>query len=184
MPMIIATIVTSDFYHSRPSGACGNEAKKFEDILMTFSETDKKFMQHALMLAQQAGNREEVPVGALIVANNEIIAEGYNQPISQCDPTAHAEIIALRAAGQYQQNYRLPETTLYVTLEPCIMCAGAIIHARIKRLIFGAPEPKSGACGSTIDIFQQNVNHRVDCQGGLCANESTQLLRSFFAARR
>ncbi|MCP3680563.1 MAG: tRNA adenosine(34) deaminase TadA [Gammaproteobacteria bacterium] len=151
---------------------------------MIFSESDKKFMQQALVLAQQAANQEEVPVGALLVSADEIIAEGYNQPISICDPTAHAEIVALRAAAQQQKNYRLPTTTLYVTLEPCIMCAGAIIHARIERLVFGAFDPKSGACGSTIDIFKQKVNHRVAYQGGLLANECAKLLQTFFAARR
>ncbi|UPH46422.1 tRNA adenosine(34) deaminase TadA [Methylophaga pinxianii] len=142
-------------------------------------------MRQALMLAQQAEQNGEVPVGAVIVLNDQLIGSGWNQPIRQHDPTAHAEIVALRAACTHQQNYRLPQATMYITLEPCIMCAGAIVHARIERVVFAATEPKTGAAGSCIDIFNTSqLNHRVQYEQGLLADESSQMLRTFFRSKR
>jgi len=126
-----------------------------------------------------------VPVGAVIVLNDQLISEGWNQPISTSDPTAHAEIQALRAACQQLGNYRLPDATLYISLEPCVMCAGAIIHARIKRVVFATKEPKTGAAGSCFDIFNTpQLNHHVVCEHGVLADESRALLRNFFRAKR
>lgn len=146
---------------------------------------DHRWMQHALQLAQEAAQKGEVPVGALIVKDNECIARAYNQPICAKDPSAHAEIVALRQAGQHLDNYRLIDTTLYVTLEPCAMCAAALIHARVKRVVFGAKDLRTGAAGSILDLFGMSYwNHRVEVTGGLCAEESAKLLRDFFAQRR
>lgn len=146
---------------------------------------DHHWMQYALSLARKAEIEGEVPVGAVIVLDNSIIGEGWNRPIASHDPTAHAEIQALRMACQSMENYRLPEATLYVTLEPCIMCAGAIVHARIKRVVFACHEPKTGAAGSCFDILNNTaLNHRVNYQQGPLAEESSQLLRNFFKARR
>lgn len=143
------------------------------------------WMQQALNLAAQAQAAGEVPVGAIIVQDDVLLGEGFNQPISRNDATAHAEIIALQAACQKQQNYRLPGATLYVTLEPCIMCAGALVHARIERVVFAASEPKTGAAGSLLDVFSlPNLNHRVICESGVLAEQSSQLLRDFFRQRR
>ncbi len=142
-------------------------------------------MQHALELARVAGTKGEVPVGALLVRDEDIIGEGYNSPISRHDPSAHAEIIALRTAAVMQQNYRLPGTTLYVTLEPCCMCAGAIIQARVKRLVYAAADPKAGAAGSVFHLLQSEaLNHRVEITGGIMADEAGELLRDFFRSRR
>ncbi len=146
---------------------------------------DVFWMQQALNLAAQAQATGEVPVGAIIVQDDVLLGEGFNQPISRNDATAHAEIIALQAACQKQQNYRLPGATLYVTLEPCVMCAGALVHARIERLVFAASEPKTGAAGSLLDVFSlPNLNHRVICESGVLAEQSSQLLRDFFRQRR
>ena len=146
---------------------------------------DVFWMQQALNLAAQAQAAGEVPVGAVIIKDDVLLAEGFNQPISRDDATAHAEIIALQAACQQQYNYRLPGATMYVTLEPCIMCAGALVHARIERLVFAASEPKTGAAGSLLDIFSlPNLNHRVICESGVRAEQSSQLLRDFFRQRR
>ena len=143
------------------------------------------FMREALMLAQQAWDRGEVPVGAVVVYAGEIIGRGANAPIARHDPSAHAEIIALREAAQHLANYRLPEVTLYVTLEPCAMCVGAIMHARVRRLLFGASDPKTGAAGSVIDLFADaRLNHHTEIQRGLLASECSTLLSAFFAARR
>ena len=145
----------------------------------------KKWILHALKLAERSRAEGEVPVGAVIVKNNKLIAEGWNQPIDKHDATAHAEIMAIRAAGQALNNYRLPDTTLYVTLEPCTMCAGAIIHARIANVIFGAPDPRTGSAGSAIDIFAGNYhNHHVNVDGGLMREECGQILKDFFRERR
>jgi len=150
-----------------------------------FSPADIAFMQRAIAMAHQAESAGEVPVGAVLVKDGEIIAEGGNRPISNHDPSAHAEIVTLRAAAERLGNYRLTDTTLYVTLEPCIMCAGAIIHARIKRVVYAATDPKAGAAGSVFDIFASpRVNHRVEIDGDLLAEKSQALLRTFFRARR
>jgi len=147
--------------------------------------SDTEYMQRALALAREAAAVGEVPVGAVVVRDGEIIGEGYNRPISTHDPSAHAEIVALRAAATRLGNYRLLDTTLYVTLEPCVMCAGAIIHARVTRLVFGAPDPKTGAAGSAFDVFTSAVtNHKVMVSGGLLVDECGTLLSEFFRARR
>lgn len=146
---------------------------------------DEVFMQAALDLARQAAAIDEVPVGALVVVGGEIIGRGFNQPISRHDPTAHAEIMALRDAAQHQGNYRLPDSTLYVTLEPCVMCSGAIMHARVARVVFGARDPKTGAAGSVIDLYNEpRLNHHAEIEGGVLADQCAALLSSFFAARR
>ena len=143
-------------------------------------------MRRALELARQAESEGEVPVGAVLVCNGAIVGEGWNRPIGSHDPTAHAEIMALRAAAISQQNYRLPGTTLYVTLEPCAMCAGAIVHARVDRVVFGTLDPRSGAAGSTFNLLPSDdrFNHYTRCEGGLLAEESATMLRGFFRARR
>lgn len=150
------------------------------------SEHDLVYMRRALELAACAEAEGEVPVGAVVVgADGEVIAEGWNRPISLSDPTAHAEINALRAAGQALGNYRLPGATLYVTLEPCAMCAGAMVHARVQRLVFGAPDPKTGAAGSVFDLLRAPaLNHQVDVEGGVLEQECAAQLRSFFQRRR
>ena len=146
---------------------------------------DEDYMQLALELAAQAAATGEVPVGALVVKDGEIIGRGYNAPISQSDPSAHAEMQAMREAAKTLGNYRLVDCTLYVTLEPCAMCAGAIQHARIARLVFGASDPKTGACGSVIDLMQEKrLNHHCVVQGNIMAQECGQMLSDFFAARR
>jgi tRNA(adenine34) deaminase len=142
-------------------------------------------MRRALELADGAQTHGEVPVGAVLVRGDEIIAEGANRPIASNDPTAHAEIEALRAGGQVIGSYRLTDTTLYVTLEPCAMCAAAIVHARVRRLVFGAWDPRAGAAGSIVDVFTlPGLNHRVDVFGGVLADECTRRLKDFFAQRR
>jgi tRNA(adenine34) deaminase len=147
--------------------------------------SDVDFMRLALDAARKAGSQGEVPVGAVLVRGDQLIAVGANRPISGCDPTAHAEIEALRAGGQTLGSYRLNDTTLYVTLEPCVMCASAIVHARVSRLVFGAWDPKAGAAGSTTNVFTlPAMNHHVDVFGGVLMDESAQLLRGFFALRR
>jgi len=143
-------------------------------------------MERAIALAHRAEEQGEVPVGAIVVRNDEMIGEGWNSPISGHDPSAHAEIEALRDAGQRAGNYRLPDATLYVTLEPCVMCAGAIIHARIKRLVFGAYDPKSGAAGSVFDLLPSDgrFNHRVTAEGGVLKQACAEQLKAFFKKRR
>lgn len=147
---------------------------------------DEAFMRHAIALARRAEAEGEVPVGAVLVANGEVVGEGWNRPISANDPTAHAEIMALRDAGRRLANYRLPDTTLYVTLEPCPMCAGAIVHSRVSRVVFGATDPKGGAAGSVFRLLpsDQRFNHYVQAEGGVLAEECADLLRAFFRARR
>ena len=146
---------------------------------------DVKWMRHVLSLAHRAEAEGEVPVGALIVRRGELIAEGWNQPVMSHDPTAHAEVMALRAAGIAENNYRLLDTTLYVTLEPCVMCAGAIIHARVGRVVYGAKDPRVGAAGSAFSLLgSDRFNHVVEVEGGVLAEECSDLLRRFFKARR
>lgn len=148
-------------------------------------EIDLQRMRQALRLAECAVTNGEVPVGALVVRDGEVIGEGFNQPIGRHDPSAHAEMVALRAASRAVGNYRLPNTTLYVTLEPCVMCVGAIFHARVARVVFGASDAKSGACGSVMNLFSEpRFNHHATVSGGVLADECVDLLRSFFAARR
>jgi tRNA(adenine34) deaminase len=147
--------------------------------------SDIEFMRRAIGLAAQAQANAEVPVGAVLAHGGSIIAVGANSPISSHDPTAHAEVTALRAAGRALGNYRLNDTTLYVTLEPCIMCAAAIVHARVRRLVFGAWDRRAGAAGSTINVFAlPSLNHRVDVFGGVLEQECAAQLEQFFAARR
>lgn len=149
------------------------------------SQNDQRWMQYALNLAQQAAAEEEVPVGAILVQGDELLAEGWNQPIGNNDPTAHAEIQVLRAAAEKMKNYRLPGTTLYVTLEPCPMCAGAIVHSRVDRVVFGAPDPRTGAGGSIFNLLQApELNHRCEISSGVLEKECGDLLRSFFRERR
>jgi tRNA(adenine34) deaminase len=147
--------------------------------------TDADYMRAALQLAQSAWDAGEVPVGAVVVMNGEIIGRGYNHPISSHDPTTHAEVAALRDAAVRQQNYRLPDCELFVTLEPCTMCVGAMWHARLKRVVFGASEPKSGACGSVINLpAMEKLNHQTTFVGGVLAEECGALLKAFFTERR
>ncbi len=142
-------------------------------------------MERAITLARQAAALGEVPVGAVLVRAGEILGEGYNCPIRACDPTAHAEILALRQAAARIGNYRLPDSTLYVTLEPCPMCAGAIVHARVKRVVFGAVDPRAGAGGAVFNLLQaERLNHRTDVTAGLAADVCSALLREFFRRRR
>jgi tRNA(adenine34) deaminase len=151
---------------------------------MTSGE-DETFMAQAVALARAASERGEVPVGAVVVRAGVVVGRGGNAPIAASDPTAHAEIAALREAGQALGNYRLPGCSLYVTIEPCAMCAGAILHARISRLVFGARDPKTGACGSVVDLFTQpQLNHHATVHGGVLADECGKLIADFFAARR
>jgi tRNA(adenine34) deaminase len=146
---------------------------------------DIDFMRSALELARQAQEAGEVPVGAVVVKDGTIIGRGYNRPISAADPTAHAEVMALRDAARHLGNYRLSDCTLYVTLEPCVMCVGAIFHARITRLVYGATDPKTGACGSVIDLPAEiRLNHHMQVTGSVLAEEGGSRLRQFFAERR
>lgn len=147
--------------------------------------TDADYMWHALELARKAETVGEVPVGAVVVLDGNIIGRGYNAPISSHDPSAHAEMMALRAAAQHIGNYRLVSCELFVTLEPCLMCAGAIMHARIERLVYGASDPKTGACGSVVDVFAEpRLNHHAGVVPGVLAEECGSMLSNFFAGRR
>lgn len=149
------------------------------------TDTDSQFMQVALELAQQAQAIGEVPVGAVVVQNGIIVGRGHNRPITAADPTAHAEIMAMRDAGRNLVNYRLQDCTLYVTLEPCAMCIGAIFHARIQRLVYAAADPKTGACGSVIDLpAETRLNHHLQVAAGILAPEASALLKQFFAQKR
>ncbi|MDP2432877.1 MAG: tRNA adenosine(34) deaminase TadA, partial [Pseudomonadota bacterium] len=157
-------------------------------------DEDTSFMRAALEQARLARDAGEVPVGAVLVVNSEIVGRGYNQPISARDPSAHAEVMALRDAGRYLANYRLPGSTLYVTLEPCVMCSGAIMHARVSRLVYGARDPKTGAQGSVLDLFGElpgqrlgqvaRLNHHCEVTSGVLADECGAMLSAFFAERR
>ncbi len=149
------------------------------------AELDRQFMQQALNQARLGAAADEVPVGAVLVRDGHIISTGFNQPITNSDPSAHAEMMALRAAAQSESNYRLPGTTLYVTLEPCTMCAGAMLHARVERVVFGATDPKTGAAGSVLNVFsEKQINHQTQVEGGIMSDECGQVLRDFFKERR
>jgi tRNA(adenine34) deaminase len=154
--------------------------------MLDSDESDRTCMARALELAAAAGAAGEVPVGAVLVGiDGRVLGEAANASIAENDPTAHAEILALRQAARRVCNYRLPGTTLFVTLEPCAMCAGALVHARIERLVYGAPDPKSGACGSVLDIVRDaRLNHRIEVHGGVRQQEAAALLKEFFRARR
>jgi len=146
---------------------------------------DEQFMQLALEQAQHAWTLGEVPVGAVVVKDGVVIATGCNAPIGRHDPTAHAEIVALRAAAEKLGNYRLPGCELYVTLEPCVMCSGAMMHARLARVVYGALDPKTGACGSVLNLFEQEkLNHHTEVVGGVLADQASAMLKAFFAERR
>jgi tRNA(adenine34) deaminase len=146
--------------------------------------TDVDYMRHAILLAGRASLAGEVPVGALVVAGGVVIGEGWNRPLTTRDPTAHAEVVALRAAARHQGNYRLQGVTLYVTLEPCAMCTGALLTARVTRIVFGAWDPKAGACGSVVDLTRARLGPVVDVFGGVLVDECAAPLREFFASRR
>ena len=149
------------------------------------AEADIGFMRRALELAQRAQTDGEVPVGAVVVFQGRIVGEGWNHPISSADATSHAETEAIRAACKALSNYRIPGATLYVTLEPCVMCSGAILHARIGRVVFGAPDPKTGACGSVVNLFaEEKLNHHATVTPGVLAAECSSMLKAFFAGRR
>ena len=146
---------------------------------------DEDFMRLALAAAKQASDEGEVPVGAVLVREGEVIATGFNRPIGQHDPSAHAEIAALRIGAAALANYRMPGCTLYVTLEPCAMCAGAMMHARLARVVYGAADPKTGACGSVVNLFaEEKLNHHTRVTGGVLAAECSTMLSAFFAERR
>ena len=153
--------------------------------MIEFSIQDHLFMQRALELARQGELQGEVPVGAVLVYDGEIIGEAFNSPIERHDPSAHAEILAIRQAAKKMQNYRLPKTTLYVTLEPCSMCAGALVHSRVERLVFAASDNKTGACGSVFNVISSNQKtHRLQCEQGLLEQQSRELISNFFKRRR
>jgi tRNA(adenine34) deaminase len=146
---------------------------------------DEQWMRIAIEEANLAMYKNEVPVGAVLVKNDTLIAQAHNKPITKNDPTAHAEIQLLRKAGEQQKNYRLPESTLYVTLEPCTMCFGAMVHARIDRIVYGASDPKTGVCGSRMNLNEENFfNHKISITSGILEKESSELLKLFFKSRR
>ena len=152
---------------------------------MTQAELDQQYMRMAIEQAQLAAQSGEVPVGAVLVKDGQVISKAFNKPISNHDPSAHAEMLALRQATLAEENYRIPGSTLYVTLEPCAMCSGAMLHARIDRVVYGAPDPKTGAAGSVLDIFaSKQINHQTSVEGGIMSEECGQLLRDFFKGRR
>lgn len=156
-----------------------------DEVYTILKDSDIDFMRTALELAQQAQAIDEVPVGALVVREGIIIGRGYNRSITMMDSTAHAEVVAIRDAGQNEGNYRLLGSTIYVTLEPCVMCIGALFHARISRLVFAATDPKTGVCGSVINLpAETRLNHHMQVSGGVLAAEASALLKQFFAARR
>jgi len=147
--------------------------------------SDQYFMQQAIKLAKQAEQIGEIPVGAVVVYNNEIIGQGFNQSITLNDPSAHAEMIAIRAAGQFIHNYRLTDCTLYVTLEPCAMCAGLLVHSRIKRLVYASDDYKTGCAGSVLNLIDhEQMNHQIDCTQGVLKEDCSEMLSDFFKRRR
>ena len=152
---------------------------------MTQAELDQQYMRMAIEQAQLAAQSGEVPVGAVLVKDGQVISKAFNKPITNHDPSAHAEMLALRGAALAAENYRIPGSTLYVTLEPCAMCSGAMLHARIDRVVYGASDPKTGAAGSVLDIFaSKQINHQTSVEGGIMSEECGQLLRDFFKGRR
>jgi tRNA(adenine34) deaminase len=152
---------------------------------MTQAELDQQYMRIAIEQAQLAAQSGEVPVGAVLVKDGQVISKAFNKPIANHDPSAHAEMLAIREAALAEENYRIPGSTLYVTLEPCAMCSGAMLHARIDRVVYGAPDPKTGAAGSVLDIFSsKQINHQTSVEGGIMSEECGQLLRDFFKGRR
>lgn len=152
---------------------------------MTQAELDQQFMRLAIEQAQLAAQLGEVPVGAVLVKDGQVISKAFNKPIANHDPSAHAEMLALREAALIEKNYRIPGSTLYVTLEPCAMCSGAMLHARIDRVVYGAPDPKTGTAGSVLDLFSsKQINHQTSVDGGIMSEECGQLLRDFFKGRR
>ena len=152
---------------------------------MTQAELDQQYMRMAIEQAQLAAQSGEVPVGAVLVKDGQVISKAFNKPIANHDPSAHAEMLALRQATLAEENYRIPGSTLYVTLEPCAMCSGVMLHARIGRVVYGAPDPKTGAAGSVLDIFSsKQINHQTSVEGGIMSEECGQLLRDFFKGRR
>ena len=152
---------------------------------MTQTELDQQYMRMAIEQAQLAAQSGEVPVGAVLVRDGQVISRAFNKPIANHDPSAHAEMLALREAALAEENYRIPGSTLYVTLEPCVMCSGAMLHARIDRVVYGAQDPKTGAAGSVLDIFSsKQINHQTSVEGGIMSEECGQLLRDFFKGRR
>ena len=152
---------------------------------MTQTELDQQYMRMAIEQAQLAAQSGEVPVGAVLVRDGQVISKAFNKPIANHDPSAHAEMLALREAALVEENYRIPGSTLYVTLEPCAMCSGAMLHARIDRVVYGAPDPKTGAAGSVLDLFSsKQINHQTSVEGGIMSEECGQLLRDFFKGRR
>ena len=152
---------------------------------MTQAELDLQYMRMAIEQAQLAAQSGEVPVGVVLVLNGQVISKTFNKPIATHDPSAHAEMLALREAALLAHNYRLPGSTLYVTLEPCAMCSGAMLHARVDRVVYGAPDPKTGAAGSVLDLFSfKQINHQTSVEGGIMSEECGQLLRDFFKGRR
>ena len=152
---------------------------------MTQAELDQQYMRMAIEQAQLAAQSGEVPVGAVLVRDGQVISKAFNKPIANHDPSAHAEMLALREAALAEENYRIPGTTLYVTLEPCAMCSGAMLHARVGRVVYGAPDPKTGAAGSVLDVFSsKQINHQTSVEGGIMGEECGQLLRDFFKGRR
>lgn len=168
-----------------PSVQLAQVAESTQSVQSACNPEDARWMQRALLQAYEARQRGEVPVGAVLVRDGQLLAEGFNQPIALHDPSAHAEMQALRAAGLAVGNYRLPGTVLYVTLEPCAMCAMALMHARVSRVVFAAHDPKTGAGGSVLDLFAfQQLNHHTAVQGGVLREEAAALLQSFFRERR
>ena len=168
-----------------PSGAIEADAAQPAVVQADPAHPDVHFMRLALAQAECARLEGEVPVGAVVVKDGEVVAVGYNQPIGRHDPTAHAEVNALRAAAEKLGNYRLPGCELYVTLEPCAMCSGAMMHARLARIVYGASDPKTGVCGSVLDLFAHaQLNHHAEVVGGVLAEEAGAMLKAFFAERR
>jgi len=152
---------------------------------MTQAELDRQYMRMAIEQAQLAAESGEVPVGAVLVRDGQVLSKAFNKPIANHDPSAHAEMLVLREAALAEENYRIPGTTLYVTLEPCAMCSGAMLHARVGRVVYGAPDPKTGAAGSVLDLFSsKQINHQTSVEGGIMSEECGQLLRDFFKGRR